>query len=150
MEKILNKKFIFSVILIILIFITLNFIFSNSFDSTVESSEKSDWVLEKVEPVLEKVVGKERATVKLVRKLAHFLEFFVLGAELSILCFLNGIDKTYVAFIGLLSATTDETIQVFSKRGAQLTDVWIDFSAIIFAIFIVFLLEKSFDFFKSQ
>ena len=83
MDKTLKKRTILGVILLVSIFLTLNFIFSNSFEPTEESLEKSNWVLEKVEPVLEKVVGEENVTTKLVRKLAHFFEFFLLGIELA-------------------------------------------------------------------
>ena len=65
-----------------------------------------------------------------VRKLAHFAEFFALGAAIILLltASVKGLYKRYSAatFLGLFVPVIDETIQIFSGRGSSLRDVWID------------------------
>ena len=116
---------------IIFVLATLVFIWGNSLASVEESKETSTEVLEDVKPALETVVGEGKATDHLVRKLAHFTEFSALGIELALLlillkrvrlqCIIN------CAFIGFAAAVTDETIQIFTGRGSQVQDVWLDF-----------------------
>lgn len=142
------KKYL-TIGLSIFIVLTLTFIFANSLDSVAESQQKSEAVLERVWFLLEGVVGKENAE-HLVRKLAHFCEFFALGIQMSALSFLYYSSKrslyfsiTLPLFCGLLAALTDETIQIVSARGSQVQDVWLDFSgvcvgtAMIFAVWII-------------
>lgn len=69
----------------------------------------------------------------LLRKLAHFCEFALLGL---LLCRHAQLRKapspvSGTMLIGLLCACIDETIQLFSPgRSSQLTDVWVDFAGI--------------------
>lgn len=71
----------------------------------------------------------------IVRKLAHYSEYFALGIVLWLaLCgkikpFLRGI--VLQGFCGLLTAVIDETIQLFSQRGPSLTDVWLDYAGFL-------------------
>lgn len=99
-------------------------------------------------PVLELFAGKGNVTEHLVRKLAHFTEFSVLGVEAG---FLFGIFRRneavniWTGFVPAIlccsfAAVIDETIQIFSLRGPAIADVWIDTfgsafgSAVILAI----------------
>lgn len=73
-------------------------------------------------------------TDHIVRKLAHFCEYALEGFLLT-LC-LRVYTRHFFVHIswpilgGLLTALTDETIQMFSDgRSSQLTDVWLDFRA---------------------
>ncbi len=134
-----------TIFLVLLLGLTLAFIFSNSMESAVESQKKSETVLERVWILLEFVVGKGNVTDHLVRKLAHFTEFFVLGLELSALSFLHYSLKRSIyfslslpLFCGLLAALTDETIQIWYARGSQVLDVWLDFAGICVGVGIVF------------
>ena len=65
-----------------------------------------------------------------VRKLAHFLEFAALGLVGSLLLRLCKRDRiirwTCAVMMGGFFALTDETIQIFSRRGSSVRDVWID------------------------
>mgnify|MGYP002589484948 CR=1 FL=1 len=67
-----------------------------------------------------------------VRKLAHFTEFAVLGALLLLLtaaAFRVRLQSVVnCLFFLLLAALTDETIQIFTGRGPQVQDVWLDFA----------------------
>ena len=79
-----------------------------------------------------------------VRKAAHFCEFGLLGCELMLLLGLgSGVrlqSLSNAAFAALLTAVTDETIQIFSDRGSQVQDVVLDFSGALTGILFVSLL----------
>ena len=134
-----------TIFLTILIILTLTFIFQNYMESVAQSEEKSTAVMEKVCFLLERVVGKGNVTDHLVRKLAHFFEFSVLGIEMSALSFLHHSPRrtlyfsiTLPVFCGLLAALTDETIQIVSARGSQVQDVWLDFAGVCVGVGVVF------------
>lgn len=146
------KKKAPTVVLAVLLLVTIAFIWSNSLRSVSESAEESRLVTEAIRPILERIVGAGYVTDHLVRKLAHFTEFGALGCELALLIVvrkrrglhlglqpvLNGL------FAGLTVAVLDETLQLFSKRGAQLQDVWLDFSGVATGLFITILIVKLF------
>lgn len=102
------------------------FIFWNSMQNAAESTALSESV--------QNIIGSREP---LIRKVAHFLEFALLG---SLMCINFSWSKppyripyVGVALIGLLTACSDETIQIFSPgRSSQLTDVWLDFAGYIF------------------
>ena len=82
-----------------------------------------------------------RLTDHIVRKLAHFCEYMLEGFLLT-LC-LRVYTRRFVRHIswpilgGLLTALTDETIQMFSDgRSSQITDVWLDFSGVLTGILV--------------
>ncbi len=134
-----------TIFLTILIILTLTFIFQNSMESAAQSEEKSTAVMERVCFLLEWVVGKGNVTDHLVRKLAHFFEFSVLGIEMSALSFLHHSPRrslyfsiTLPLFCGLIAALTDETIQIISARGSQVQDVWLDFAGVCVGVGVVF------------
>ena len=118
--------------LLIAIVLTLAFIWGNSLLNREQSSDESAWVLQLVTPILELFVGKGMVTEHLVRKLAHFAEFALLGFEL--LFWFSGVREKRKEMLllamahGLFAALTDETIQLFSARGSQVQDVWLDFA----------------------
>lgn len=71
-----------------------------------------------------------------IRKLAHFMEFALLGWLLCKTCGEFGVARRtgngYILFIGLLVAVIDEYIQLFSYgRSSQVTDVLLDFSGVL-------------------
>ena len=116
--------------LTVLIILTLALIWGHSLLGREASTEESGFVMELLEPVLEMVVGEGNVTEFLVRKLAHFTEFFVLGLEL--LTFFAYRKPLFPqAFLlalthGFFAAFLDETIQIFSGRGPMIQDVWLD------------------------
>lgn len=138
----MKKKKIWSAVLIAMLAATLCFIFTQSMCSIPESREQSSRVLEILKPFLELFVGEGNVTLHLVRKLAHFAEFFALGAELVALCLLWNKPLLWMLFAGLLAALTDETIQIFYDRGSQVQDVWLDFSAVLTACLLGFCVKK--------
>ena len=132
-------------ILIILVVATLMFIWTQSAMDPEKSSEESGFVMRIVAPVLELFLGKGNVTEHFVRKLAHFTEYAILGAEIILLMFdIRGSGAKTVALSGnfsLTAAVVDETIQIFSGRGSSLKDVWLDFAGAMFGIAISFFLK---------
>ena len=75
-------------------------------------------------------------TLHLLRKLAHFGEFAVLGFLLA-QCLRLRIARPLLA--GLLCALGDETIQLFvAGRSGEIRDVWIDFAGVAAAVVLVY------------
>ena len=113
-----------TLLLSISVIATVIFIFSNSVQTSEASSEQSTEVRTIIAPALEPIVGEGNVTIRLVRKLAHLAEFGILGFELALLMrkwFLPSFLMT------LLIAAADETLQIYSDRGAQISDVFLDF-----------------------
>ncbi|MEA4888168.1 MAG: VanZ family protein [Clostridiaceae bacterium] len=133
------------VLIFILLLTTIAFIWSNSLQSIPESQERSLGVMDKITSVLEVFVGKGNVTDHLVRKLAHFTEFSALGCELALLAVLRKSVRLQpfinCLFIGLAVAVIDETIQIFSNRGSQVSDVLLDFSGSVTGIVFVLLIR---------
>ena len=107
------------------------FIFSNSMQIGVVSEGASGRVLRLVQRVLTRLGMPGLAshiTMHFIRKLAHFCEYALEGF-LLMLCL-----RVYTRPIlgGLLTALTDETIQLFSPgRSSQVLDVWLDFMGVL-------------------
>ena len=72
-------------------------------------------------------------THHLLRKIAHFTEYAVLGA---LLCLARGgrerLGAAFPAAFGVLAAMVDETIQLFVPgRSGEITDVWLDLAGFL-------------------
>jgi len=136
---------VLTVLIFILLLTTLVFIWGNSLQSVPDSQERSIGVMEKITPLLEVFVGKGNVTDHIVRKLAHFVEFGALGCELALLAVLRKRVRLQSVvnclFAGLAVAVIDETIQIFSDRGSQVSDVWLDFSGAVTGIVFVLLIH---------
>ena len=137
----MRGKKISTALLLLAILAALAFIWGNSLDSAVESAAKSGRVRELLRPLLELVVGQGGVTDHLVRKLAHFAEYAVLGALLLLLTAVGFRVRLQTVvnclFFLMAAALTDETIQMFSDgRSSQLTDVWLDFSGALAGILV--------------
>ena len=116
------------------------FIFRNSMQTGEVSSARSQAVTTLVNGFLGKF-GLGPLSEHIIRKLAHFSEFMLEGF-LLMLC-LRVYTRRFVRHIswpilgGLLTALTDETIQLFSDgRSGQITDVWLDFSGVLTGILV--------------
>jgi VanZ family protein len=119
-------------ILIVLVILTLAFIWFNSFMSRDDSSDISQGLLAWICQVLGKLgIYMDTTEDHWLRKLAHFCEFGMLGVELCLLMFINNRQRLQgfanCAFAGLATAVTDESIQLISKRGSQVQDILLDF-----------------------
>lgn len=124
-------------ILILLLVLLLAFIWGHSCMPPDASEDESSTVLELLRPLLSLIVGAENVTLHLVRKLAHFTEFFCLGCVLALLLPFRGKMQLLAGGLALLTGFIDETIQIFSGRGSAVSDVWLDFSGAAAAILIL-------------
>ena len=118
----------------------LCFIFGNSLQSGVESSEQSGKVHQIVNEVAQSVGIEEPISEKAVRKGAHFLEFAILSSLICTDLFCFGLVKLKAKPTALLTslcavplcailAMIDEYIQTFSAgRSCQWEDVLLDTS----------------------
>lgn len=103
-------------------------IFSRSLQPSEQSSMESQWVLDCLQSL-----SPWELTMLFVRKMAHFIEFAVLGILASwrfVKRFPEGVLPSL--FIGVVTALCDETIQLFVEgRSGQLQDVWLDIAGIV-------------------
>lgn len=114
-------------LLTVLILVNLAFIWGNSLMPGDESSAVSGGVIQllyRIFPFLPTGEGFHM----LIRKLAHFSEFALLGLLCSGLSMME-LEKFPIGLLGagLASACIDETIQLYVPgRASSLMDVWID------------------------
>ena len=118
------------------------FIFSNSMKIASVSTVSSSRVLTLLQAALRRLghpALAQRLTDHIVRKLAHFCEYMLEGF-LLMLC-MRVYTRQYIWHIsvpmlgGVLTALTDETIQIFSPgRSSQVTDVWLDSAGVLAGI----------------
>ncbi len=135
-------------VLLFLILAMLAFIFIQSMIPPEESLKESDKVGDIVADIIppESTVG-EYIQINL-RKIAHFVEFAILAilVSLYVVLYLNDYKVMLLTFpISLILAVLDETIQIFSKRGASVKDIWIDFlgfAVVSLLFYTVYLLSK--------
>ncbi len=118
------------------------FIFSNSMqigDVSESASGRVLLLMKKVFTRLGMPGAANHLTDHIVRKLAHFCEYMLEGF-LLMLC-MRVYTRQYIWHIsvpmlgGVLTALTDETIQIFSPgRSSQVTDVWLDSAGVLAGI----------------
>ena len=125
-----------NIVLVLLAALTLAFIWGNSMLPRTESQEISRGLLAELCAALEHVgLHLDPQNDHWLRKLAHFVEFGLLGAELCTLLFLNRRARPQgfvnCAFAGLAVAVTDEALQLISNRGSQVQDVMLDFAGFL-------------------
>ena len=130
--------------LLLLIAGTIAFIFTQSMLPQEQSAQQSD----KVGDILEEIIPPETPVggyvQENVRKIAHFVEFAVLGVWVALYLILFLKKYVYAALsylFALVLALFDETIQIFSGRGPDVIDVWIDFAGYASFFTLVFLLS---------
>lgn len=124
-------RFALSLLLAVAIVLTLSFIFGNSALPQKESAELSGRLLS----LLQSIFGKDNAFARFlatyIRKLAHFAEFGLLAFEVFLLSRVRHFPPLPSALLslplGFLVAAADETLQIFTGRGASFIDVLIDF-----------------------
>ena len=122
----------------------LAFIFHNSLQDGAASNNQSGQIAEIIKPVLDpRAAVPEEAFHKFIRKMAHFLEFCMLGVSTALLAM--HVSAAYVRcsvvaplFLVLLSAVTDEFIQSFTGRTSAVSDVLIDFGGAAVGILLAY------------
>lgn len=145
----MNKKYIYRILVIVWTCV----IFSFSLQPAAKSEKLSNGVGQVIlEHSSEKTVEKTndwslldwKLFHKIVRKMAHFTEFFILGVCMMLA--LEDTGSTNKKIMGLLFciliAATDETIQRFVPgRASRIMDVMIDGSGSLFGIMAYMLLK---------
>lgn len=145
-----KKRKIAVAIIIVLIALTVAFIWSNSLKSQAESSESSGEIFNTIKAVLDDVFGEDVVPITHhdIRKAAHFSEFLLLGAEFCLL-FIALNKESFKGYLhvlpcGLFVAAVDEGLQCLSDRGPAIIDVMIDFAGYLTSVavfFIIFLIR---------
>ncbi len=127
------------------------FIWLHSVMPASESSEESGFFLS----LIESVFGSGFITEHILRKMAHFTEYMLLGmaAYYDVMrLFTKGNPRTVIAmYICLFTSVADESIQLFVEgRTGKLTDVWIDHSGSLTGIIIAFIILKLYRRYKKS
>ncbi len=127
----------FRIIIFTLTALMICYAFYHSAMPAYASAEESEGVLSFVTDFFNNFGISVELTDHIIRKTAHFIEYFIIGGLLLSCAYSFDRFKTYrfmvqVLFFGLLTAVIDETIQLFSDgRSGQISDVWLDFSGVI-------------------
>lgn len=115
----------------------VGFIFHNSLTPADESSRQSGAVLSMVLGLIQGMGFQASwVTEHLIRKAAHFSEYFLLGILLWNCLKCYGLPGNLWTVTQLWLATmiplTDETLQLFTEgRSGQVDDVWLDISGVL-------------------
>lgn len=125
--------------IVLMIVLVAAFIWLQSAVPESKSAYESSWLTAHIiNPILQKfgtTVDKDT-----VRKIAHVMEYLVLGVFISVFWDGKPVKSIYT---GLTIAFLDESIQVITKRGALITDVWIDMIGIAAGSAIVWMICKA-------
>lgn len=136
-----TKRKTTALILTLLLLCNLGFIWGNFLVSKAESRDLSLNVLHLLPGFLQALIPDEEMLLHLVRKAAHFTEFACLGGlSAGLLALFRKVSFHPVAHLfcgGFFVAAVDETIQIFTGRGSQLQDVWLDFAGFSAGIVLV-------------
>lgn len=124
----MNKR---RLMLFLALFLWILFIFGHSLRPAAASTQESDGVRRLLSLLL-----RFELSSNFVRKLAHFVEFWVLGTLAA--CFFAGWASRppqillHSAALGMTTALCDETIQLFvAGRDGRILDVWLDFAGVL-------------------
>ena len=155
-----NKLISYSrIFLIVVIICTLSFTFYQSMLSPDESTEVSNGVSDAIEPIIPSDTPTGSYVHTNLRKIAHFIEFAALGTEIALFVILylptwGSTPRRKLWFVihsylvAPITALLDETIQVFTDRGPEITDVWIDtagfvsFATLLYLIYLAVVLVR--------
>lgn len=128
-------------IILVLIWMIIIFIMS-SFDAT-ESANQSNFIVNIITNIF-KIENIEVLSF-IIRKLAHFTEYLILGFLTINMLNKNDISKKYLIsiLICLIYATSDEIHQIFAPgRACQIKDILIDSIGSITGIYLYKLISK--------
>ncbi len=118
------------IVLISLIAVTVLSCFVQSLMPPAVSSEESSTVADIIALIFSTDTPFGAFVVNNIRKIAHFCEYGLIGVELAIYSLLYTEDKRRAAISSLAFAHAvafvDESLQILSKRGPSIADVWLD------------------------
>ena len=128
-------------IILVLIWMIIIFIMS-SFNAT-DSANQSNFIVNIISNILN--IENVRLLSLIIRKLAHFTEYLILGTLVINMFTKNNAKKTYLLSILLciIYAISDEIHQIFVPgRACQIKDILIDSVGSITGIYLFKLLKK--------
>ena len=142
--------------MLLLITLTLIFIFVNSALPPAASEQQSSQVEGFITQIIPSDTTVGKFIVENLRKIAHFTEYGLLGIEISLLNIIYSPKSKRMKYsllsvlLSLVIGFLDESIQILSGRGPSITDVWIDIGGFvtysIFTYAIVFLAARIYRF----
>lgn len=137
MQETKNKR----IINIVLVVFWMALIFTMSSFNSTESSNQSNFIVDIISKILN--INNIELLSLIIRKLAHFTEYFILGILLSNLI-LSYNKKAYISIIiCILYAISDEIHQIFVPgRSCQILDITIDSLGSILGIYLLLLIKK--------
>ncbi len=140
----MNKK---KVILRIIIVLWICLIWGHSLQPANISNKESGAVLTFLINHFPSVFNADTGMV-IVRKSAHFTEYFILGILLccEMISYLRGAFKRFSvpAVAGLFVSFIDETIQLFVEgRSGEVRDMWIDFAGVVLGVLITMAISNN-------
>ena len=149
------------IVLLVGIFGTLLFTFTQSLLPPKESSEVSDGVRGFLASIISPDTPIGRFIHENVRKIAHFAEYFALGifTSLYVVIFMprvGSLPRERVRFLiyslvfAPIVALVDETLQIFSGRGPAIADVWLDTAGFLASAAIVYIVFYIASFIKNR
>lgn len=117
--------------ILVLICVTLLFIFVHSMMPPPASAAESERVAQIISQVISPDTPIGNFLIKYVRKIAHFTEYGILGFEVVLAVCAFGLPfwKRRFFALSLLAFPVgfiDESIQILSGRGPAIADVWVD------------------------
>ncbi|MBQ6153177.1 MAG: VanZ family protein [Ruminococcus sp.] len=138
-------KRIARVVFPVLSVLMITFIFYQSSMDADASSVESGSLLEMINGFLSSLGISPFVSDHLIRKAAHFSEYFILGtllfASMKVWLSKDVLILTYPAGAGLLVALSDEFIQTFSNgRSSEFKDVLLDLAGVLTAIVALYFL----------
>jgi VanZ family protein len=113
------------------------------------SAQESGWALEALRRVFALLHLPEILTDHVVRKMAHFTEYLILGVlgTNALRPWADSARRLGTALVGVMVPLVDETIQLFvSGRSGQISDVWLDvagFSCGFLVVLFVYLVRQN-------
>lgn len=138
-----TKKRALKSLLVLLILLTLCFIWGNSLMNAERSSQFSNGLFDVLRPLMNDL-GLHPEDDLGLRDLAHLAEFGLLGVELALLFFLEECRPAAVlrrsVLLSLMTAIVDELLQSINDRTAQLLDVGLDLVGACIGVAIVWLI----------
>lgn len=127
----------FRIIFFLLTICMIAFAFIHSSMPSDISASESEGVMTVLQDILNALGFSAELTDHIVRKAAHFTEYFAIGSLLMCCAYSFDRFKPYrynsqICFVGLATAVCDETIQLnVPGRSGQITDVLLDFSGVL-------------------
>ena len=127
------------IIPVAIILLTVVMIFSASLQTADASRAQSGFVKGKLDLICSVLFNANYDDIfPEVRKVAHFAEFALLGAECAVFCILNERKTVRSAFVGVTVAVCDETLQLTSDgRAGSIKDVLLDLSGFASGVLLV-------------